>query len=232
MATYSDGARKYILAHRGGGGNKVPENSIKAFQRAHSLGVRYIETDVRLAADGKLYLVHGATSLLPNRPLRLNGKKLNTLDELFGLFPDCFFAIDPKHDLAVKPLARLIVESNMANRICIGSSFDRRSKQVADEIERISGKRPDIALVSVMSTILLVMPGTLLGKRKKALGAKFIHVHKALISPRLIRRSHKLNLKIIGWTVNDTPTMSKLISWNIDGFMTDLPEKAIDYDHC
>lgn len=232
MATYSDGAHKYILAHRGGGGNKMPENSIQAFQRAYSLGARYMETDVRLGVDGKLYLVHGATSLLPNRLLRLNGKKLARLDELLRQFPDCFFAIDPKHGLAVQPLARLIVETNTVDRICIGSSFDRRSKQVGDEIERLSGKRPDIALVSLMSTILLLLPGTFLARRKRSLGARFIHVHKALISPRLIRRSHKLNLKIIGWTVNDTSTALKLMGWDIDGFMTDVPERVIDPGSC
>lgn len=89
-----------ILAHRGGAG-EAPENSLEAFQKAYAAGCRYFETDVRADADGTLYLCHDATSLLPNRPLRIRkGVMLETLAALFDTFPDAFFAIDPKHDLA------------------------------------------------------------------------------------------------------------------------------------
>lgn len=44
-------------AHRGLHGGEIPENSIKAFERAISAGVG-IELDVRESADGTLYIFH------------------------------------------------------------------------------------------------------------------------------------------------------------------------------
>ncbi|MBN2192268.1 MAG: glycerophosphodiester phosphodiesterase [Polyangiaceae bacterium] len=48
------------FAHRGGAG-QWPENTLLAFERAISLGVDFIETDVRLTRDGELVLCHDAT---------------------------------------------------------------------------------------------------------------------------------------------------------------------------
>jgi glycerophosphoryl diester phosphodiesterase len=38
MSSYLNGTDTYILAHRGGGGGKVPENSLQAFKEAAELG--------------------------------------------------------------------------------------------------------------------------------------------------------------------------------------------------
>ena len=49
-----------LIAHRGASA-VAPENTIPAVERAAALGARWIETDVRLTADGGLVMVHDAT---------------------------------------------------------------------------------------------------------------------------------------------------------------------------
>ena len=46
-----------IFAHRGGS-LETSENTIEAFQYALSIGSDYIETDVQLSKDGKVYIFH------------------------------------------------------------------------------------------------------------------------------------------------------------------------------
>ena len=131
VKSYQDGAEPLILAHRGGAG-EAPENSLQAFQSAVDAGLTHLETDVRVSAEGTLYLHHGASSLIPNQPYKFKGAhEPPTLPQLFDAFPDCLFAIDPKHDLAIEPLARLIADRELADRICIGSSFEARTERTA-----------------------------------------------------------------------------------------------------
>ena len=49
-----------IIAHRGASG-LAPENTLPAFALAYELGVRWIELDVRLTADGWPVVIHDAS---------------------------------------------------------------------------------------------------------------------------------------------------------------------------
>lgn len=221
MKTYAETHGPLILAHRGGAG-EGSENSFEAFQHAIDLGVKHLETDVRLGEDGILYLHHSATSPLPNQLLKPKANGISLI-ELVDRFPDAFFAIDPKHERAVKPLANLIVRRGLQKQVCIGASFDMRTKRTADLIEALSGVRPYTAMVSAAASAALLINRV----QATSLQASYIHVHRRLINARTIDAAHLKGLKIIAWVLNNELQMQNMLEMGIDGFMTDYPSKAL-----
>lgn len=37
---------------------------------------------------------------------------------------------------------------------------------------------------------------------------------------------HRLNIRVIPWTINETSDMQKFLEWKVDGFITDYPDRA------
>jgi glycerophosphoryl diester phosphodiesterase len=222
MSHYNDNNSPLILAHRGGAG-EFPQNSLEAFSNAIKIGMTHLETDVRVDANNILYLQHTATSCIPNQPVTPKRGALR-LEQLFNILPTASYAIDPKHELAVKPLAELIVACGLQKQVCIGSSFDGRSQRTADLVETISGVRPFTAMVSAVSTARLVF-NTI---NRQKLQADYVHVHVSLVNSRTIQNAHQNGLKIIAWVVNDSKQMIDMLAMGVDGFMTDYPSRATE----
>lgn len=129
---YGDGPAPLAIAHRGGAG-LAPENTLEAFTRSYALGVRYLETDVRMTADGQLIAFHDATlgRMTPNRGLVrsrtlaelvrlpvLGGGRVLPLVRLLAEFPHAYFAIDIKDPAVVTPLAALLRSADAVHRVC------------------------------------------------------------------------------------------------------------------
>ncbi len=77
------------IAHRGASG-QAPENTFAAFSRAAEIGVRHIETDLRLTKDGRVVAMHDASLLrTTGLPMRVSSK---TLDEIRKLSAGKWFA--------------------------------------------------------------------------------------------------------------------------------------------
>ena len=45
------------------------------------------------------------------------------------------------------------------------------------------------------------------------------------LTAELIKEAHSYNIKVIPWTVDDTQAMSQLIDWDIDGIITNFPDR-------
>ena len=61
-----------------------------------------------------------------------------------------------------------------------------------------------------------------------AFGADIVSPYYKDITKRDVDRAHELGLKIIPWTVNKTDKMEELISWGVDGIITDRPDLLLD----
>ena len=46
------------------------------------------------------------------------------------------------------------------------------------------------------------------------------------LTPELVSEAHALGLLVLPWTVNDPKEMAKLVDWQVDGVITDYPDRA------
>ena len=122
-----------IFAHRGGS-LEASENTIEAFQYALSIGSDYIETDVQLSKDGKVYIFHDDSlkriANIDKEFSELSSSEINsikifgnqhipTLEETLETFPTTKFNMDLKTDAVAEPALEILKKHNTKDRICI-----------------------------------------------------------------------------------------------------------------
>nr|WP_230416727.1 glycerophosphodiester phosphodiesterase family protein [Micromonospora tarapacensis] len=49
--------------------------------------------------------------------------------------------------------------------------------------------------------------------------------YRPYVTKQLVRHAHRNGIKVVPWTVNDVPTMAKLIDDGVDGIITDYPDR-------
>ncbi|MBV9593271.1 MAG: glycerophosphodiester phosphodiesterase [Actinobacteria bacterium] len=219
------------IAHRGGTEFAV-ENTLDAFATARDLGVRYVETDVRVTADGAAVLLHDRTlrriARCPGSIARLRRRELPgwvpTLEEALDRLPDACFAIDIKDPAAVGPVVRALTTRSAAERVCVAGTWDRTlatlSAALGPSLSVALGWNSLARLVSAAGGASPLTGGP----------AGFVHIPLRLggvriFSDALLRRAHAAGIRVIVWTVNDAATMERLLDAGVDGIITDRPSR-------
>jgi glycerophosphoryl diester phosphodiesterase len=237
---YRDERGPLAIAHRGGAG-LAAENTLAAFSRSYALGLRWLETDVRMTADGQLLAFHDATlrrvtglrgrvggrSLAQLRGLgALGGGELLPLDALLAAFPDGRFIIDVKERACVEPLAALLRTSGAAARVCAAGAWDSWLLELRARV----GPELTTAL-SWRALARLVASSRPARQRTLPEDGAGCYAHVPLRFGRirvfaddLVHRAHDSGVKVIVWTVNDPATMHRLLDAGVDGVITDRPD--------
>lgn len=222
------------VAHRGGAG-LAAENTLDAFARSHALGIRYLETDVRLTRDGRLVAFHDA---LLGRVTALHGRVgrhdvarlcaspvlgrgcIPTLAEVLAAFPDTCFTLDVKEARTVGPLGRLLVELGAVDRVCAAASRGTWLRALRE----ITGP----ALTTALPWRALAR---LAGPRSFGHGGEAAFAHVPLRLGRvpvfrddLVARAHDAGIRVLVWTVDDPDTMHRLLDHGVDGVISDRPD--------
>ena len=245
-----------VIAHRGGGG-LAPENTLAAFERAAALGVDVIEIDVRSTSDGELVVLHDPTvdrttdangpvnqmtlAQVKNLnagfrwsadgdqsfPFRQSGVKIPTLREVFAAFPRMRFNIEPKHQTPslIKPLCSLIREYKMTDHVVI-ASFD---ETILDEFRGECIEVATSAGPREVSKFLAMYKTGLSQAYSPSMQALQVPEYAGvqILSKEFVAAAHERNLQVHVWTVNETDAMERFIEMNVDGIMTDYPEKLL-----
>ena len=236
--TYGEETVPLAIAHRGGAG-LAHENSLVAFGLASALGLRYLETDVRVTSDGQLVCFHddtldrvtSATGLVRSRSLnelstlRINGiEPIPTFDEALDAFPDQCFSVDLKEQAAIAPLVKSLQRKGVAERVCIAGAWDGWLAHVRCEVPGVAttlGWRSLTALLSCARTGL---------RPPKALAtAPFAHVpiklgRVPIFVERLVAMSHDIDVRVVGWTVDESVVMRRLLDAGVEAIITDRPD--------
>jgi glycerophosphoryl diester phosphodiesterase len=210
------------------------ENTLEAFRRSYHLGVRYLETDVRLSSDGRLVAFHdarlrrvtGARGRMRSRSLAelrelavLNGGPVLALEDLLAYFPDACFTLDVKDPGVIVPLAGLLRATGASSRVCVAGARGSWLRM----LRLLTGDELCTALSWRDLVHLAARP------RGRYGDARFAHVPLRLgrvpvFRDDLVARAHDTGIRVIVWTVDDPDTMHRLLDNGVDGIITDRPD--------
>ena len=173
-----------VFAHRGGG-QEAPENTMTAFSHAYEAGVRHIETDAHVTADGRVVICHdetvdrcydgtGVIAQMTWRELsalrhRDSGEQLPLLAQVLEAFPDAYFNIDVKEPGVEGPLLDVVADHGAADRVLVASFSEPRLRVVRDA----AASDPDRAVATSLGTEAVVR---LVGAAKSATNPAWWHV--------------------------------------------------------
>ena len=234
-----------ILCHRGAK-NYAPENTLAAFKLALELGADGFELDAQLTSDGHIVVYHDRIvdrttnghgklfqlSLAELRELdagssfsdEFRGEKIPTLDEVFETIGK-----------------RAIINVELKN---FSTPFDNLTEKVCEMVRR-HGMQKNVIFSSFLPWNLKkaahILPDVLRGlitiKGRwgiwgRSFGFNFgdydaLHPFLGDVTAQQVQRVHKLKRKINVWTVNKEEDIRRMVSWGVDGIMTDDPQLAV-----
>ncbi len=227
------------IAHRGAG-KLAPENTLAAFRHGASFGYRMFEFDVKLSGDGKSVLMHDATL---DRTTSGHGRvDAHTLDELAmldaGSWHGPAFAGEPVPTLAA--IARYTQANGFLVNIEIkpvpGAEYRTGAAVALDALSLWKGAAVPPLLSSFSEVALeaarLAAPdlpcALLLDKlpadwldRLKRLDCVALDSNHRELDAKVIADAHAAGFKVLCYTVNDPARARDLLSWGLDGLITD-----------
>jgi glycerophosphoryl diester phosphodiesterase len=234
-----------VIAHRGASAY-VPENTILAFSKAAQLGIKWIEFDVMLAADGQAIIFHDE---FLDRTTNGHGKLIQyPYDYLFSLDAGRWF--DPIFSGERIPSLKTSIEFLCENKMSANIEIKALPGQYESVVKSILNHIYDHTLLSegrilfssfsleILQILRKYSPHCLIGLLLDewvpywqtlcaSLNCVSIHVNHLLLTPALVHEIKKLNKMILSYTVNDVARAQELYSWGVDAIFSDIPDKII-----
>lgn len=225
-----------IIAHRGAAG-RAPENTLAAIEAAIEDDADWVEIDVQEAADGTVVVAHDSDFM------KLSGVATKvwdaTPDELAGIDIGSWFGTEFAGERV--PTLRQVLEltrgqSNVVIELKYYGHDERLEERVAEIVEA-TGMSDSIALMSLKYPAVQKMKqlrpdwtvgllsATAIGDLTR-LEADFLAVSANMVSSGFVRRAREAGKQVFAWTVNDPVTMSRMLSFGVDGVITDEPAMA------
>lgn len=247
---------KLVFAHRGGA-RLAPENTMAAFENGVALGSDGIECDVHLSRDGVPVVIHDKTldrttdntGPVDHRtaeelarvdagyrfsapdgsfPFRGRGIGVPSLERVLRAFVGIRVIIEMKQGDAA--LARAVLDVirgvGAADRVCVGS-FHRGG------LDLIRAEAPEVATSASENEARWTLyrawsrwPFT----AARVYCAFQVPEHAGrmrVVSPAFVRQAHRDDARVDVWVVDGADDITRLLSWGVDGVITDRPDVAV-----
>lgn len=231
-----------ITAHRGDS-YSFPENSLCAFSAGNRSGADWIETDVRTTSDGKLVLMHNATT-----EAYCSTKKViaqSTYEELRSLDLAEKFRIKGKLSLEQCPRQEIVLLEDALDLILkerkARISLHPKSDCVDQVMEMVRRKGAlkwvgfnDINLKKMARVKELEPSVTVFWDRGRSNidedikianlhGFEYIVLYRETVTSDKVKKLHDAGFKVGVWTENNPNAMEKFLDMGIDRIYTDAP---------
>ncbi|MCP8323861.1 MAG: hypothetical protein L6N96_06780 [Candidatus Methylarchaceae archaeon HK02M2] len=216
-----------IIAHRGASAYE-PENTLRAIVKALDIHADMIEVDVRSSKDNQIVVIHDEkvdrTTNGSGYVKDLTLKKLKNLNAGKGeVIPTLKEVIDAIRDKAI-----LVIEIKVLN---IEKSVVKivENEGIEEEVLITSFYHPILRKVKEFNPILktgVIFKCHPIKSSELALNAKanVLLPEYKYFSQEMVTESHRNDLEIFPWTVNDIDKANYIIKMGVDGIVTNIPD--------
>jgi len=231
-----------IFAHRLGG-SLAPENTLTGLRRACKIGARAVECDVKLSADGVLFLLHDDTLERTTNGTGLAG--VQNMTELRKL--DAGFRHHKAYQGEVLPTLEELAAATIPYGIAVNLEIkpnpgqDEETGRKLAQQARVLWEKAEIApLLSSFSPAALraarqgapELPRALLVEdipldylsALSDCAAAALHVDHHGLTQNVVHKLHTQGYRVMAYTVNETLRARKLLSWGVEMLCTDRPD--------
>lgn len=234
-----------VIGHRGAS-QYAPENTLSAFKKAKSLGVKWIEFDVQMTSDHELVIFHDYEI---SRTTNGKGKIQDyTLNQLKNLDAGSWFGPSFKGEkiLTFQELILFIQKEGMAANIEIkvqAMNVALMAKTIVTQLEENLKTKSFPFFISSFNTLVL--------EKIKEINSSFpvahlmekltddwsvlcdklncvaIDLRYDIIDEVIIKEILASGRLVLVFTVNDPEFAKKLFSWGVSAVFSDCPDKIL-----
>jgi glycerophosphoryl diester phosphodiesterase len=240
-----------LIAHRGGSA-LAPENTIYAFRRALQWWrADLLEIDVQPTRDGDAVVIHdptvdrttdgsGAVAGMTVRelaeldagfrfspdgstyPLRGAGVRISTLREVLEAFPGARVNVEIKDARAQEAVWETVRSLGAEQRVLIAAGDRRNRARFGSYAGPTSASSQEMYAFFALHKLGL---GRFYRPAVDAWQMPDRHGGRQVLGPRWVEEAHAKNVAVHVWTIDEVADMRRLLSWGVDGIISDRPDR-------
>ncbi|MEP7274162.1 MAG: glycerophosphodiester phosphodiesterase [Acidobacteriota bacterium] len=230
-----------VIAHRGASGYE-PENTLRSFEMAIAQGAQMIELDLHETLDGHVVVIHDDDlSRTTDRPGRISkktlgevrkadagkGERVPTLVETIELARGRVeLYLEIKDPGAGAETVRTVREMGFQKDALLASFDLKLMRQLREQIDDIRlGLIVGVPTLNPFSLSRESIPWTL----SRRLNFEVVSIETVLCQPMLVDRMRREGRKLFVWTANDERTFRKIVARDVDGIVTNYPDRLVKF---
>lgn len=231
-------AEPYIVAHRGGAGER-DENTLFAFQEAYEKGIRAYETDIRITADDQLVISHDAslkrtcdrdvnveamTLAECQAVLTKAGHAISSFDSLLAFLqdkPDVVLQVEIKApgDASRRQKLVEVMVRNLTDR----KFLDGRLLVISFNLEAL--KETKAANPDIRTGLLYSGCDKKVYESAREAKCDWLSLEVSSTTRAFINQAHRDGLKVACWTIRGDQEFNLARALLADAIVTDFPVK-------
>jgi glycerophosphoryl diester phosphodiesterase len=214
-------SRPLLVGHRGlrSRSFSVRENTVAAFDMALQHGCDGFEFDVRLSADNRAVICHGArfAGITIARAACTRLRLLPRLDDILERYASRAFL---DIELKVPGIESSVLDAVLKFPPARGYVISSFLPNVLSDLRKLSQSVP-LGIICETRPQLSIW---------RDLPIQYVMAHERLISQESLAQIHAAGKSLFAWTINKKVSMIRLADWGVDGIVsdrTDLLVKAL-----
>jgi glycerophosphoryl diester phosphodiesterase len=249
-------AKPRAFGHRGSAGTH-PENTLESFRAAVAMGARYLEFDVHMTRDGQVVVSHdehlertcGHPGVIREMsyaeltaqdagrmfsvddgasfPFRGRGLTVPRLTDVLAEAAGLRMIVEIKQTTPslVAPMLNVIDRAGMRRNVLIASEH----QAPLDEVRRLAPQLPTNFSYLESGGFFQAFAARDANYRPPGAALQIPPRYESwqLVTPDSVAFARSLGLEVHVWTVNDESEMTELLDMDVDGLISDYPERLL-----